>query len=238
MCNLPAIIRTGGHVMGFDISVIGVACTKSALQIGLTPAMMDALIAPPYNFTELASPSMIYIGSSTLHFMHNEFSRSYADLRDYLASGAFEWKLKYGLKAIKDYAPASSKIAYFNVHTICDEKLEEDDLRARALACAAGDDDGCYGCEGEVPDEFGVLRCAPIAEEDKDNFKHTLMSAQAAIALAGREKRALQAVPELKDVKLVDGHRITEELGCDHTEDGRHYEAAPAVEVEALLDLI
>ena len=49
--------------------------------------------------------------------------RAYGEMRPYLAAGLFEERLRDGLKTLQASLPAGTRVAYFNTHAVCDEKL-------------------------------------------------------------------------------------------------------------------
>ena len=229
-CDRPSMLRTRGSMQGYNISFISVVCTRSLLQISSAMAAIRVLRAAPYAYTELESPSLVYLGGAGLHHLHDEETRSYGQLRPYIAADLFEERLRSALKLLQDFVPPATKMAYFNTHAVCDEKLPSG-IQARATACAGGDEQGCFGCV-DGPNE----QCAPIDNYQRIGFNATLLSAHGAQSLAQREATVLNDAT-LRPIRLVDGHAITTGK-CDATTDGRHYVGVEAIEANAALDAI
>merc|ERR1740117_756453 len=229
-CDRPSMLRTRGSIQGYNISFISVVCTRSLLQISSALAVIPALRSAPHLYTELESPALVYLGGAGLHHLHDEETRSYGQLRPYIAADLFEERLRSALKLLQDFVPPATKMAYFNTHAVCDEKLPSG-IQARATACAAGDERGCFGC-----DDGAHEHCAPIDNYQRAGFNATLLSAHGAQSLAQREATVLND-GTLRPIRMVDGHAITTEK-CDATTDGRHYTAVEAIEANAALDAI
>ena len=230
LCDRPSMLRTRGIIQGYNMSFVSVVCTRSLLQVSSALAVIQTLRNAPYLYTELENPTLVYLGGAGLHHLHDEEHRSYGEMRPYVAADLFEERLLSALKLLQDVVPPATKMAYFNTHAVCDEKLPVG-IQARARACASGDEQGCFGCDDGARDH-----CASIEKYQRIGFNATLLSAHGARSLAQREAAVLND-GTLRPIRMVDGHAITTEK-CDATTDGRHYTAVEAIEANAALDAI
>lgn len=238
LCDRPSVLRTRGRIQGFNVSVVAALCTRSMLPVSLASDIIQALVGPRYGFSELQSPSLVYVGGAGLHHLHEESMRSYGELRPFIAADVFEDRLRSALRKLMAYVPVGTKVAYFNTHAVCDEKLTPPYLRDHARACANGNVEGCFGCGCNQPgcDRSGA-HCAPIEQWQRQGFNATLMSAFGARSLAQRESNVLRSDYALRQIRLVDGHSMAQGK-CDMTADGRHYSSLETTEIRAALDLL
>lgn len=151
-----------------------------------------------------------------------------------LALGAFEERLQTGLKALLEMLP-NARVAYFNTNEVCDEKILQDDVRARARACATGDVGGCFECACSAADELCHGLCQAPDTGSRMLFNTTMMSKLGSHTLASREWLALHGDAALQGrVLMVDGRSMTEGK-CDLNEDGRIYSGPDAVALHRAL---
>ena len=75
--------------------------------------MIQVLRTAPHLYTELESPALVYLGGAGLHHLHDEETRSYGQLRPYIAVAAdlFEERLRSALKLLQDFVPPATKMA-------------------------------------------------------------------------------------------------------------------------------
>lgn len=225
LCSMPSVGRARGTVQGLNVTLVAAICTTSLLTVTAAPTIIQALREPPYAFSELATApnSLIYIGGAGLHYLHDESTRWFDELKSMLAFGAFEDRLQTGLKALVEMLPREAKVAYYSTNEICDEKILQDDIRARAYACAAGDASGCFECACPAAVERCHEFCQVPDTGSRMLFNTTMMSNFGSHTLANREWSILHGDAALRGrVLMVDARELTEGK-CDFTEDGRHY---------------
>ena len=232
LCSDPLIMRNTGVVSGVRLTVVAALCTHAALPLAVAPFILRTLQAPPYSFTELSRPTLVYVNAASLHLMHTEMDRSYSSVADY-GGQKFKQLLRSGLTDLKDAVPKNTTLAYFLTHAICDEKLSPDELKTRAKACAEGDNEGCFDCvEGQMWANRFPAACETPAKPRRQDFNETLMSELASRHFAERESAVLRE-PAFRSIRTVDGHGLTSGR-CNETVDGRHYETAETAEVRSM----
>ena len=232
LCSDPLIMRNTGVVSGVRLTVVAALCTHAALPLAVAPSILRALQAPPYSFTELSRPSLVYVNAASLHLMHTEMDRSYSSVADY-GGHNFKKLLRSALRDLQDAVPKNTTLAYILTHAICDEKLSPDELKTRVKACAEGDNEGCFDCvEGQMSANRLPAACETPAKPQRQEFIETLMSESASRHFAERESAVLRE-PAFRSIRTVDGHGLTSGR-CNDTVDGRHYETAVSAEVRSM----
>ena len=204
------------------MSLVAVLCTHGLLQLAAAPAILSALQAAPYGFSELGDLSLAYVGMPGLHHLHTQLDRSYGQMRPYVGFDLFEQRMRDSLTGLIAAVPRTTKLAYFNTQSVCDAKLAPPALRDRALACKMAQEEGCFGCPAGVEFTPGVpAACKSVVESEMQlEFKDTLMSSYGARRLAAREGEVLKE-PALRRYQLVDGAMLTRDrsvgvrvIGC------------------------
>ena len=215
-CRLGTVGRARGLVGGHEVVVGAVYCKQALLDIAMAPDVMQAVLSKPYS---IPTPDLALLGSSGMHHLVRLDARDFEELDWPLAH--FNARIEQGLTGVQAAFPETD-LRFFTTHSVCETRLPMEFIKQRALACAAGDREGCFGRGDEGHETLWKSSRVPQTKKGRDRHNRTFFSAYGADSLVHRELKVLSQ-PALRDRwVVVDGHAITSDQ-CDLTHDGYHY---------------
>ena len=215
-CRLGTVGRARGLVGGHEVVVGAVYCKQALLDIAMAPDVMQAVLSKPYS---IPTPDLALLGSSGMHHLVRLDARDFEELDWPLAH--FNSRIEQGLTGVQAAFPETD-LRFFTTHSVCETRLPMEFIKQRALACAAGDREGCFGRGDEGHETLWKSSRVPQTKKGRDRHNRTFFSAYGADSLVHRELKVLSQ-PALRDRwVVVDGHAITSDQ-CDLTHDGYHY---------------
>ena len=215
-CRLGTVGRARGLVGGHEVVVGAVYCKQALLDIAMAPDVMQAVLSKPYS---IPTPDLALLGSSGMHHLVRLDARDFEELDWPLAH--FNARIEQGLTGVQAAFPETD-LRFFTTHSVCEKRLPMEFIKQRALACAAGDREGCFGRGDEGHETLWKSSRVPRTKKGRDRHNRTIFSAYGADSLVHRELKVLNQ-PALRDRwVVVDGHAITSDQ-CDLTHDGYHY---------------
>ena len=215
-CRLGTVERARGLVAGHEVVVGAVYCKQALLDIAMAPDVMQAVLDKPYS---IPTPDLALLGSSGMHHLVRLDARDFEELDWPLAH--FNIRIEQGLAGVQAAFPEAD-LRFFTTHSVCEDRLPMEFIKQRALACAAGDREDCFGRGDERHETLWKSSRVPHTKKGRDRHNRTYFSAYGADSLVHRELKVLSQ-PALRDRwVVVDGHAITADQ-CKLTHDGYHY---------------
>ena len=215
-CRLGTVERARGLVGGHEVVVGAVYCKQALLDIAMAPDVMQAVMDKPYS---IPTPDLALLGSSGMHHLVRLDARDFEELDWPLAH--FHIRIEQGLTGVQAAFPETD-LRFFTTHSVCEDRLPMEFIKQRALACAAGDREDCFGRGDERHETLWKSSRVPHTKKGRDRHNRTYFSAYGADSLVHRELKVLSQ-PALRDRwVVVDGHAITADQ-CGLTRDGYHY---------------
>jgi len=222
-CDSVSIRSQSGWVGETKLVITPIFRKQCLLDMAMYGDILRAALAPPYDIPE---PNLVLLGTAGLHHLARLDDRGIEALSWPLVH--YEDRLRFSMTGLQEASSPEAELKLFSTHTICDSKIFVPAVRARALACARADPDGCVGAgDPAIETEWALVT-------DVDDFNASLFSEWGSDNLAQRERAVLAERAFSSRWALVDGHAITNDR-CADTKDGDHYSAAVSDELAELL---